>query len=143
MSHNYQDRIVKGGVIQKGDRECEKRYEIIKKFLQQYKRPITILDLGAAQGYFSFKIAEDFDATCVMVESYEADTLKKLCEENDNDNTILLNKHINPTTLEELSKCEHFDVVLALNVVHHIGDVERTMNALTKMCDHLIIETPP
>jgi len=143
MSHNYQDRIVKGEVTQKGDRECGKRYEIIKKFLQQYKRPITILDLGAAQGYFSFKIAEDFDATCVMVESYESDTLKKLCEENDNDNTIFLNKHITPTMLEELSKCEHFDVVLALNVVHHIGDVERTMNALTKMCDHLIIETPP
>jgi len=142
VSENYQDRIVDGKVIQKGERECEQRYQTIKEVLDNYKRPFTVLDIGAAQGYFSFRIMQDFpEATCVMMESHESRTLLDLCKKNKKG--LLLAHHAAPDHFERLSECEHFDVVLALNVIHHIGEPDRTFNALMKLGDDVIIETPP
>jgi 2-polyprenyl-3-methyl-5-hydroxy-6-metoxy-1,4-benzoquinol methylase len=122
----YQDIFINGQVIKKGSRECTKRYQAIKQALSKYNRPITVLDIGASQGYFSFNIARDFDATCVMIEvNYRdsdniTDQLLDLCKLNtDLDNIIFLEKRITADDLTMLGKCEHFDVVLCLNVVHH------------------------
>ena len=156
---HYQDILINNTVVGYGSRECAERYAVIKKFLNNYTRPFTILDLGASQGYFSFKIAEDFKdasqkATCVMIEgNYNtqqndekiADQLEELCKKNSNlDSLILLKKNITAQELEILSECEHIDVVLALNVVHHFGpDWKRVVDALLAMGDHIIIQTPP
>lgn len=149
----YQDILINGQIISLGSTSCAPRYEPIKKILKQYKRPITVLDIGASEGYFSFNIAADFDATCVMIEGnyntnskeQTADRLEKLCYENNNLNKIiLLKKCITSEELQILSECEHFDVVLALNVVHHFGDKwQQVIDAILNMGDNIIIETPP
>jgi len=147
----YQDILMKNVVVARGHGPtCESRYEAIKKVLKKidFKRPITVLDIGAASGYFSFRIAHDFDATCVMISDpkYDDVDLPKLCEFNkDVGNVILLNKRISADELVALSEHEHFDVVLALNVLHHFrpSQCKKAAQAILNMADYVIIETPP
>jgi len=115
----YQDIIINNKIVKRGrGPSCESRYQAIKKILAQFKRPITVLDIGAAEGYMSLRIANDFDATCVMIEHPSGESagfLKRLCELNTNrENLVLLYKKITADELKLLSECEHFDVVIAL-----------------------------
>lgn len=146
----YQDCVVNGKIIEKGERNCYPSYLILKKVFNMYKRPFTVLDIGAAQGFFSFMTAHDYDATCVMVEGdygYQKNTSKlfELCKKNtDLDKIIFLKKLIDLDFLKNISDCEHFDVTLALNFVHHCGlDWQNTINLLIEMGDNLILENPP
>ena len=99
FQYKYQDILIDEKVVRKGPLECEKRYKAIQPILNLFKRPITVLDLGAAEGYFSFKIAKDYESICVMVEDGYVEmlgntgtALQKLCEINDYSNVILLKK---------------------------------------------------
>ena len=145
----YQDIIINNKVVKKGyGPDCQSRYNAIKNVLKDFKRPITVLDIGAAEGYMSFRIANDFDSTCVMIADPGTlgKVLPKLCRLNsDLDNIILLSKRINVQELEILSQCEHFDVVLALNVLHHFSKDtwKRAAEAILSLGDYVIIETPP
>jgi len=147
-THPYQDIFVNGKVLAKGEGpDCESRYNAIKKVLKQYKRPITVLDIGAAEGYFSFRTATDYDACVVMIgdPAWNDNILQKQCLANtDLDKVVLISKKITVDELQRLSECEHFDVVLALNVIHHFGtDWKKGYNAILNMGDNIIIETPP
>jgi len=143
----YQDQWLNGKVVKKGIVDCESRYEALKKIFSKYNRPFTILDIGANFGYYSIRAAEDFDATCIMVESNEGEheKLLELVEHSKKkDNFTVLNRRISLKDLIELSKCEHFDVVLALNVIHHYpNNINNICDAFMKLGDNLIVETPP
>ncbi len=147
----YQDIIVNNVVMSKGIRACDSRYRALQHHvLNLYKRPITVLDIGAAQGYFSFRIAHDYPATCVMIEGnynerfHTADQLLELCKLNTHLHSIIfLRKKITPAELEVLGKCEHFDIVLAFNIIHHFGhEWQRAAQAILNLGDNIIIETP-
>ncbi len=140
----YQDLLVNGETIWKGQGpDCLPRYEVLRPLLDSFKRPFTVLEVGANNGYFSIKIAEDYGATCVMVDG--TDRLKKICELNSKrGNFIYLKKYITAEELELLAKKEHFDVVIAFHVLHHQGkNWKRFANALLKLGDNVVIETPP
>jgi len=145
----YQDVIVNNKVIVKGHGpDCASRYEMIKPILDTFKRPITVLDIGAASGYMSLRIANDYDSTCVMIgdPQWQKNIVLKICRLNtDLDNIILLSKKITAEELEIMSECEHFDVILALNILHHfpIDKWERAAKAILNMADRVIVETPP
>lgn len=146
----YQDCVINGKVVEQGERNGLPSYQVIKKVLNQYKRPFTVLDIGAAQGFFSFMIAHDYKATCVMVEGdydYQNHTSKllDLCQQNTSlSNIIFLKKLVSFDFLKNLSDCEHFDVTLALNFVHHSGlNWKKTIDLLVEMGDNLILENPP
>ena len=146
----YQDIIINNKIVKRGrGPSCDSRYEAIKKILAQFNRPITVLDIGAAEGYMSLRIAHDFDATCVMVEQPSGESggfLRKLCELNtDRDNLVLLYKKITADELKLLSESEHFDVVIALNVLHHFSKdkLQTAAEAMLALGDYVIIETPP
>jgi hypothetical protein len=57
--------------------------------------------------------------------------------------TIYLQRRMSVVDLEELAACEHFDVVLALSVLHTFEDGPRALRAVLGLGDHTIIETPP
>jgi len=139
----YQDIII-NNKVKKGQRDCAPRWEVIKNALKErYDRPISVLDIGANFGYFSFRIQEEFPGSVVtLIESKHAKRLIKLCQETDAEDTIVLDELINTEQLNTLAGCEHFDVVLGLNVLHHIGDVEKSFDALERLGDTLIVETP-
>lgn len=138
----YQETWLRGASVSSDfQRPCAERYEPIRAFCAQFKRPFSVLDLGANFGYFSLRIAEDFPhAICIAVDKKPG--LTDLCLRNDAANVIHLNRHLTGRDLDTLARCEHFDVVLALNVLHHIADWPDAVDAVMALGDHVIVETP-
>ncbi|MGB8468055.1 MAG: class I SAM-dependent methyltransferase [Candidatus Babeliales bacterium] len=149
LSHaHYNDIVINGKVICTGyGQSCESRYIAIQQVANQYTRPFTVLEIGPSEGYISLQLAHHYDATCVMVQdpSYNNDVLNKLCRLNTQlHNLVLLSKRITVEELEQLAKCEHVDMVIAMNVVHHYDTHwQRVIDALLQLGDNIIIETPP
>jgi hypothetical protein len=142
---NYQDIWFKGKAIQRGGRECEFRYHAIKKFLNKFKRPISVLDIGANMGYFSWRLMENFAGSFVMIEGeeYVAKILLRLCKLNNNPQAILLKGRLCLADLISLSEVEHFDVVMALSIIHHFDEpYQEVLQVLTRLGSYLIFEPP-
>lgn len=153
-AEQYQDIIINNQVVSHGVRESAVRYEAIKQFLAHYKRDFSVLDIGAAQGYFSFRIAYEFPQSHVtMIEGdYKngtgpttAHALLELCKKNSSlTHLIYLQKHLEVNDLVRLAQVEHFDVVIALNVIHHFGkNWQAAADALFNLGDYIIVEVPP
>lgn len=146
-AHPYQDVWINGKIVARGEGpDCQTRYQAIKPLLDTYKRPFTVLDIGAAEGYFSFRIASEYQAYAVMIGSptWNNNFLQTLCETNKLNNVTLLSKEISSAELQRLSECEHFDVVIAFNVIHHFGsEWPQAYQAILNMGDNILIETPP
>lgn len=141
----YQDVWVDGEPIINGGRECEFRYYAIRKVLKKFKRPIKVLDIGANMGYFSLRLAEEFEGCFVMIEGTEhiANALHKLCKLNRNGKCILLKRKLCLQDLRNLVEVEHFDVVLALSIIHHFDEpYQEVLDVLTQLGSYLILEPP-
>ncbi len=92
---------------------CEKDYQQIKKLLDQYTRPITILDIGETEESLSWRLAKEYDCTYVILTK---ETPKDLLLNNKLTNVVVLEKTITAQDLKEIVACEHFDVVLAAGI---------------------------
>jgi hypothetical protein len=144
---------VNNQIIAVGTDQCAKRYELIKPVLDQYNGKFSVLDLGAAQGYFSFKIAHDYpDSSCIMIESNNTsyyskhgDMLYDLCILNQHLNNIYyLQKRMSLSDLSYLNKNEHFDILIAFLVVHLMDETLqeqiKIIESLLNLTDNLILE---
>ena len=138
----YQDLWINGEILSKGcGPDCPSRYETLRPLLNAFKRPFSVLEIGANNGYFCFRIANDYDATCVMIDG--TDRLKNICKANSSLKRIVyLQKFVNANDLIKLAQTEHFDLVLCFHVLHHV-DWKPFFSALLKLGDHVVIETPP
>lgn len=136
----YQDTWIRGRVTAHGDRSCASRYDVIREVAAYYKRTITVWDIGANMGYFGCRLARDFDAVAIMVDSRPA--LIDVCLENDDPHTVALLHRLSAQDLAELAASEHADIVLALNVLHHLPDWRQALNAILSLGERVIIETP-
>ena len=134
----YNDIRINGKTLSLGYRNSEKRYSEIFKFCKKFNRPISVLDLGAAEGYFTFRLAEDFDGVFVAVESNPERKLLELCKKNNDHKVLLLNKQMNLKNLKNIKEVQHFDIVLALNIIHHFDepfqDVLETLVSMSSFC---------
>lgn len=151
----YQDIFINGKVVKRAThnhRDCETRYEIIQSVLKEFERPFTMVDLGASQGYYSFRMAFDYpQSVAVMIEGNNpaypvvGTQLQSICLDNTEiRNVIFLNKRIEIEDLKRLGECEHFDVVLALNVIHWFPKQWKQMiSAIIDLGSDIIVETPP
>jgi SAM-dependent methyltransferase len=117
--HQYQDTWVKGEVVARGERNCEPRYQVIKKVAKKFRRPFTVLDIGANLGYYSLRLAEDFDCTVLAVEGQVGAWLSTVLNKNQNPRVLAVNKNLSLDDLRTLADVEHFDLVLGLSVTHH------------------------
>lgn len=140
MLEQYQDIWVKGKVEKRGVRDCGERWDIIRDFAARYNRPFTVLDIGANLGYFSLRLAEEFDCTVVSLEGIYGEWIKKVYERNENPRVILLQHVFSLEDLKTLAGVEHFDMVLALSVAHHIGPWDQTQRVLRELGDNVIVE---
>lgn len=137
----YQDCWVRGATAARGERACESRYALIREaVVEGFDRPITVLDIGANLGYFGCRLADEFGAVAVMIEGRAE--LVESCRANALPTTIALKRKVSVQDLRELAASEHFDVVLALNVLHHFQDSLGALAAVLDMGTHVIIETP-
>lgn len=136
----YQESWIRGKSVASGQRTCGDRYDMIAPFFSNYKRRFSVFDLGANLGYFSFRIAEDFDAVCTMADNRPQ--LIDLCKAN-NSNVNWLNTRLNAHDLARLAECEQFDVVLALAVLHHFRqDWKIAFEAVRALGQWVIVEIP-
>lgn len=117
----YQDIWVQGKRESKGVRECESRYEIIAGVARLFNRPFTVLDIGANLGYFSLRLAEDFDCTVLALEGRYSSWLSEVLNKNGNERVISVSRTATLDDLRTLADVEHFDLTLALSVTHHVG----------------------
>jgi len=137
----YQDVLGPNGVEVKGVRDCcAARYEAILKQLSYYRRRFTMLDFGAAQGYFSIRAARETDCVAVMCDSDHR--LKRIVSQSNTPRLIVLERRFSVEDVERLAEVERVDVVLALNVLHHFDEWERVLNDFLRMSDQVIVETP-
>ena len=128
----YQDTIDDTGRTRRpGTRECGSRYDAITAHLEGER--FTVLDLGAYAGYFSIRLAYDYDAHVTAVDDYPA--LVERCRGWRNI-TVIADR----LTPEQVDKLGRFDVILALSVLHHIPRWEQMLEVLVANSDLLFVE---
>jgi hypothetical protein len=117
------------------------RYDLIAPLLRRYKRRFSVLDVGAGiNPYIGQRISNEFDCVYVAIEKDEivSEELAKL-----GPRAIWLRKQFSAEDLYNLSLCEHFDVVLGLNILHHFKEwLSAFHSGLRCLGDLLIIQTP-
>lgn len=137
----YQDAWVRGVTTEQGERSCADRYAVIREVVARYSRPVTVWDLGANRGYFGLRLASEFpQAVVVLVESRP--DLQQSCEANGLPNVIAMTHRMSVEDLKQLARCVHADVVLALNVLHHVEDPVAAYKSVAGMGRDIVIETP-
>lgn len=105
-------------------RSCLDRLETITSvydyIAKQKGRPLKVLDLGCAQGFFSLNLAErGAIVTAVDYSQPNVDVCNKLAEENSGFNVEFLLGSIE-TIIQERIKEQEYDLVLGLSVFHHL-----------------------
>lgn len=121
MHEDYQER-----------RGVRNRYAAIRPVLERWQRPFSLIDIGANAGGFSRHAMKDFRrCTAVLVEKEDIPT-----------GLITINAKLGAHQLHEFGLSEHFDVVLALSVLHHMDDWKACLEAIWRLGTHVIIEYP-
>lgn len=139
----YQDIWVRGRRVSSGVRECASRYELIAEVASRFGRPFTVLDIGANLGYFSLRLAEDFDCTVLAVEGGYSSWLRSVLDDNRNPRVLAVSRTASLADLQTLADVEHFDLTLALSVTHHVhGSYARTLQQVRRMGFATILELP-
>jgi hypothetical protein len=136
----YQDIRIKGETVWKGRRECESRWKAIKPFLERYKnhKSFKILDFGANYGYFSWRIKEEFPhAEIDMVDSREM--LKLIYNINQPENMAIF-ENMDTDTLKEHAETHHYDLILAMSILHHFDNYDEILSILQEMSDTVLLE---
>lgn len=133
----YQDIWLNGKLIEKGERECEQRYSVIKSYLDTVQ-PKSILDIGANMCYFGIRLSEDFDCSVMAFEFHQYEKRKAIVDQQKGERITFIKKKLKFKNIEGLP---HFDVILALSVLHHVQEpIGAWISRLKYKCDHLIIE---
>lgn len=112
-----------------GKRDAAGRFQAIAEYLGD-KTGFTCLDFGAYGGYFSARLAEQFNATVTAV-----DDSPYLTEAT---GVTVINQRLTPAELRHLGT---FDVALCLSVLHHLKNWRATLNALLDAAPILFVET--
>lgn len=144
---HYQDIFFRGEIINSNHVcRCDNRFAIIKRYCKKLKEPFTILDLGAAQGYFCFRLTHEFraKATAVDIDPPSIEKLKTLIAINQEMCDVsLVERKISIPYLQKLQDKHQYDVVIATNILHHIpGDKPTLLKICSKLGRLTFIELP-
>jgi|GEM_PF-1465480 len=141
----YQDIIVNKDVLWKGlGPDNSSRYDAIHSVISsQYNRSISMLDVGASNGYFSIRAVQDFQGQSVMTDM--SDRLTDICRLNTDitNKLIYIKKQFSAEDLKKMGSSVHFDLIIGLNVLHHIPEWKQFIEEMFNIADTVIIETPP
>jgi hypothetical protein len=137
----YQDTWIDGATVSSGDRSCADRYAVVREVVARYQRPVTVWDLGANRGYFGLRLASEFPEAVVVMVDVRPD-LAESCRANGLRNVVAMTHRLSVEDVRQLSRCVHADVVLALNVLHHMEDTVAAYDAVSWMGRDIVVETP-
>jgi hypothetical protein len=126
-----------------GWRDCNTRYEAIKRYLiarmgeQIPQMPTSphVFDLGAYNGYFCRRLADDFQARCTAVDGqpFLADY-----ESPSGGSVTAIRQLFTPTDIRQMPDQ---DIVLCLSVLHHWREWRDYLEALLLLGTVTFIET--
>ena len=95
------------------------------------------------KGYFTFRLSEDFSGVFIAVENNPERKLLELCIKNNDHKVLLLAKQMNLKNLKSLKEVQHFDIVLALNIIHHFDEpFQDVLDTLVSMSSFCFMEHP-
>lgn len=109
---SYQPGWKDGREVGTGQRDANGRYQAISRELRG-SRGFSVLDVGAYTGYFSIRLAEDFEATCIAADDVPA--LRNL----DAPGVTVIPRRLTGLELSRLLFAG-VDVTLLLSVLHHV-----------------------
>lgn len=138
----YQDIEIDGKVEFEGYRECSKRWDIIKNYID---RSGSVFDLGSHYGYFSIKSARELDCIVWSAEADEkrAKIQKMALEKNKLKNVALTQTKYDLNKLVSLMHVtEGFDTILAFSVLHYFKpeEISNVLWILSQLAPKLIVE---
>jgi 2-polyprenyl-3-methyl-5-hydroxy-6-metoxy-1,4-benzoquinol methylase len=137
----YQDTWINGKCEQKGKRSCSDRYQIVKNICHSFNKEFTVLDIGANMCYFGLRLIEDYNCNVIAFEFDHFDMRKSIIDKNKTDKLMFLNRKIQLSDIKLLNKTSHFDLILALSVIHHLPDkIDEWIVEFRKLADNVIIE---
>ena len=122
-------------------RNCNERldviYQVYTTLSNKLGRPLKVLDLGCAQGFFSLSLASK-GATVKGIDFLDKniDVCRKLAEENQNLNVEFYTGRIEDV-IENIEP-RNYDLVIGLSVFHHLvheHGIEKVRNLLSKLAD--------
>ncbi len=118
---------------------CEDRFVAIKPYVS--KRSGKLLDVGANLGYFCHKF-EELGYDCYAIEllrdiALAADRIRAA----ENKTFKVINSDLFDMFENSTFKNTKFDIVLALNILHHFIKTEAKYNRLTKWLGQLTVDT--
>ncbi|SFD14329.1 DUF120 domain-containing protein [Streptomyces aidingensis] len=130
---SYQPVWRGGQAVAEGERECADRWEPIREVLAAVEQPFTVLDLGAAQGYFSARAAEEFGCRVSAIDSDRAVAQAA---------SSLVTPYVRRVDASGLRHMARHDVVLALSVLHHFGDWRAVLRQVRACRRWAVVEVP-
>ena len=118
------------------------RLELLHPMLNKYIRPFHVLDIGGGvepSQNIGQEIARAYDQAVVTV--VEQDWTKEKFQSSPR--TMICKHTLSAEDIVRLATCQHFDVVLALNVVHwYESEWEIVLRTLTSMADWVAVQVP-
>jgi len=137
----YQD-IWNNGLVERGNRDCFRRYEVIRDFYEHNcLSGGTVCDIGANMAYFSIRLIEDFNCKVMAWEFHQYEKRKKIIDKNKLRNLMYINRKLSLQDLKVMRSICKFDLVLGLSVLHHVSEpIGLWIDAMRGMSNHTIIE---
>lgn len=115
-----------------GERPCVDRWEAMRSILEQVPQPATLMDLGAAEGWFSAKASDlGFYVTAIEPRAGVLDV-----------KTRFMHSFVGSVDGESLRQWPRHDVVLALSVLHHFEDWRDVLEQVRACRYWAIVEVP-
>lgn len=130
------------------------RWDCLKEFFKE--NPFSnVADVGANTGYFSFNFAKEFPVskvTALELNENHADFIKKLADYFEVRN---VHSKCAKITLENVKNFPVHDIILYMNIAHHIGhdfnpevadkntinkDIENILSGLSKKCTWMVFQ---
>lgn len=126
------------------DQIAEYRYDAMKKLLKKYERSFTFMELWANHGDLTFKIAEKYNAVCIMLEHDHSTSLLKKCQDNEEKikNIVLLKEDLSVSDLVRFGECEHIDVSFFPDLTERFDNWREAIEASLTFGDFTICEAP-
>ncbi|MFB7858904.1 class I SAM-dependent methyltransferase [Rhodococcus qingshengii] len=132
----YQPVWRDGKTVGSSRRDGEGRYGAIAGYLEGLDR-FRALDVGAHAGYFSLRLADEFEADVTAVD--DAEQLRETAARPDVRGVTFIHKRIGA---DDLAGLGHFDVALCLSVLHHVPWWRQMLTVLSAQSDILFVEVP-
>lgn len=122
--------------------ENSPEYACITQIISQFNRPFTMIQLGKSQIELSLQAAADYQKGVYVIledivtrpDLYNRCLYASLTSKN----IIVLNNQVFTLDIERLAECEHFDIVVMLDVQTLGDNWQETVNSIINLGEHII-----